>query len=255
MAENLLNLFAELTLKHVQLPDSPDDFVAQLQLSYGDTSQDFAALGKEARLVHTLWQAWHTQLQDEGLIDTHSAYLYGLANSLESISDNQFFYLAGFELFNHAELDWIQNLLNQNKLCLLLHGNSQPAENNYHPDAPLTAISNQLSLSPVSRRKTPYADFLDNVFDINKAPLQQRAAAFHQHTTNSPVKDRLAVYTANNTENEAHAIELQIRRWLSKGNQYQRIAVVTENRRLARRVRALLERSQVEIQDASGWAL
>ncbi|MEJ2141002.1 MAG: PD-(D/E)XK nuclease family protein [Gammaproteobacteria bacterium] len=255
MAENLLNLFSELTLKHVQLPDSPDDFISQLQKAYGESSRSFNALSQEARLIHTLWQAWHTQLQAEGFSDTDSAYLYGLANSLEISDSNQCFYLAGFEQFNPAEINWIQTLINKDQLRLILHGNSKPAEKNYHPDTPLTTISRQLSVPGVDTAKSPYSQFIDSVFDIHKAPLQQRANAFRQHTDNSPVKNHVAVYTASNTEHEAHAIELQIRRWLSKGNQFLRIGVVTENRRLARRVRALLERSKIEIQDASGWAL
>jgi len=43
--------------------------------------------------------------------------------------------------------------------------------------------------------------------------------------------------------------------WLSQNEQIKSIAVVTENRRLARRVRALLERSHIPLQDATGWAL
>lgn len=255
MAENLLSLFSDLTLKHVQLPESTDDFVSQLQKAYGSTSEEFSALGHEARLVHTLWQAWHTQLQAEGLSDTHSAYLHGLANSLTKINNKQVFYLAGFQQFIPAEIDWIKQLINNKQLRLLLHGNSKPAEKSYHPDAPLTEIQQQLGLTTQKTSHTEYSQFIDNVFDIHKAPLHKRAQAFNKQVSSSPVSKRLAVYGASNTENEAHAIELQVRRWLSHSDSYQRIAVVTENRRLARRVRALLERSHIPLQDASGWAL
>ena len=255
MAENLLKLFAELTLKHVQLPESPDDFIVQLQQAYGDTKQEFSALGQEARLVHTLWQAWHTQLQAEGFSDTHTAYLHGLAHSLENINSHQVFYLAGFHQFNPAEIDWISRLVSQNQLRLVLHGNSKPTGKNYHPDAPLKTIQQQLALTTSQTQTTDYSQFMDNVFDIDKAPLQQRASNFQQRVNSSPVINRLAVFSAKNTESEAHAIELQVRRWLSHSDNYQNIAIVTENRRLARRVRALLERSQIPLQDASGWAL
>jgi len=255
MAENLLKLFAELTLKHVQLPDSPEDFIAQMERAYGNSSHNFDALGQEARLVHTLWQAWHTQLKAENLYDTHSAYLYGLANSLNTLDNGQYFYLAGFQQFNSAEIDWMQQLMKQNQLSLLLQGSTLDAGKPYHPDAPLLNIARQLSLQTTSTSQQAYSQFIDHVFNTHAAPLQQRAENFKQKIPDSPVSKRLGVFAAGNTEQEAHAIELQIRRWLSSDNKNKSIAVVTENRRLARRVRALLERSHIPLQDASGWAL
>jgi ATP-dependent helicase/nuclease subunit B len=65
--------------------------------------------------------------------------------------------------------------------------------------------------------------------------------------------DRLLVYAAPHAEAEARAVDIQVRRWLLQGKQ--RIAIVTEDRRLARRVRALLERADIALYDTGGWAL
>jgi len=58
---------------------------------------------------------------------------------------------------------------------------------------------------------------------------------------------------AADTEYEARAIDLQVRRWMT--HNLQDIGIITNDRKLARRVRALLERSGVGLADAGGWAL
>ncbi len=70
---------------------------------------------------------------------------------------------------------------------------------------------------------------------------------------NSPATERLAVLDAAEAEPEARAIELQVRIWWLEGKR--NIGIVTNDRKLARRVRALLERANILIQDAAGWRL
>ncbi|MGD8484212.1 MAG: PD-(D/E)XK nuclease family protein [Thioalkalispiraceae bacterium] len=255
MAENLLNLFAELTLKHIQLPDSPEDFIAQMQTAYGDSAHQFSALGQEANLIHTLWQAWHTQLKADNLHDTHSAYLHGLANSINGLDRTRYFYLAGYQQFDPAELEWLQQLIKLQRVTLLLQGNAQATGKTCHPDTPLFNIARQLSLPVTRSAQSHCSELLDEVFNSHKAPLLQRAMRIKQLIPQSPLAGRLQVFAAHNAEQEAQAIELQVRRWLKREHEIRSIAIVTENRRLARRVRALLERSQVPLQDAAGWAL
>lgn len=56
---------------------------------------------------------------------------------------------------------------------------------------------------------------------------------------------------AHGLEQEAQAADLQVRRWLLDGKQH--IAIVAQDRLVARRVRALLERAQILVQDETGW--
>jgi ATP-dependent helicase/nuclease subunit B len=67
------------------------------------------------------------------------------------------------------------------------------------------------------------------------------------------VSGRLAILPASSAEQEARAIDVQVRQWLIDGKQC--IGIVTEDRRLARRVRALLDRAGVGLEDTGGWAL
>lgn len=60
-----------------------------------------------------------------------------------------------------------------------------------------------------------------------------------------------AFFPAHGIEQEAQAADVQIRRWLLAGRRS--IAVVAQDRLVARRVRALLERAGILVQDETGW--
>jgi ATP-dependent helicase/nuclease subunit B len=60
-----------------------------------------------------------------------------------------------------------------------------------------------------------------------------------------------SLFPAHGIEQEAQAADVQIRRWLLAGRR--RIAVVAQDRLVARRVRALLERAGILVQDETGW--
>ena len=59
------------------------------------------------------------------------------------------------------------------------------------------------------------------------------------------------LFPAQGLEQEAEAAALQVRRWLLDGKRD--IAVVAQDRLVARRVRALLERAEILVQDETGW--
>ncbi len=63
----------------------------------------------------------------------------------------------------------------------------------------------------------------------------------------------LRLFGAHSLEQEARAAELQVRRWLLAGKR--NIALVAQDRLVARRVRALLERAGVLVCDETGWTM
>ena len=81
LTDDLLKLFDQRTSNQKKLPDNYDDFEKEIGNAYGLCADDFPALGHEATLVHTLWNAWHTQLNAEtnvATFDSEAAYLLGL---------------------------------------------------------------------------------------------------------------------------------------------------------------------------------
>ncbi|HEX5635899.1 MAG TPA: hypothetical protein VFY78_02335, partial [Gammaproteobacteria bacterium] len=78
ICNSLLQFFDELSQNNFDLDTfSEAQWQAQLQAAYGikaDNSRDINHLFYEARLVHTLWQAWQQQTLAMNLLDSHSAY-------------------------------------------------------------------------------------------------------------------------------------------------------------------------------------
>jgi len=244
IAASLVALFDELTLHRVPVPDDIEAFTEQLKSAYGVTDRLPEPLGIEATVVHRLWQAWHTQLAAENMLDPGMACLQRLAADPPGIEACRF-YFVGFDALHAAEVEWVARLLQSGRAeCLL------------YPHQPLGPATGSQPMDSLRQQAgTPAGDdgsrFLDAVFSPEETPPGKRAAAFSTQT--SPLSGRLTVMPARSPEQEARAIDLQVRRWLL--DERQPIAIVTEDRRLARRVRALLERAGVSLQDSGGWAL
>ena len=235
LAANLLELFEQLTLHRVTLSAQLDVFIKRLRKAYQLGEHSPAALSIEANLVHTLWHAWHHQLREDGLLDPQAAYIAQLEASLAALDPNLHIYLAGVSTPSPAEQRWTETLFERGQLSLITPGEAE------------TQIPSE-----------PYSRFLDEVFagmrsDEPRSPFKERAQSFAAAQPASPAAERLFVYAAPSAEAEACGIDIQVRRWLLQGKQ--RIAIVSDDRRLARRVRALLERADVDLFDAAGWAL
>ncbi len=61
----------------------------------------------------------------------------------------------------------------------------------------------------------------------------------------------LRFFAATSLEQEARAAAMQVRRWLNEGKRD--IAIVAQDRVVARRMRALLERAEILVADETGW--
>ena len=235
LAANLLELFEQLTLNRVTFPAELDTFIKRLSKAYQLGSRSPAALSMEANLVHTLWHAWHRQLHEEGRRDPQAAYIAQLDDSLAKPDPYPHIFLAGHIAPLPSEQRWIDILAERGQLTMVVQNGTRGA-------------------IPAD----PYTHFLDEVFasmqvDAAHDPFLERAQGFASRHTESPAVGSLFIFAAASAEAEAHGIDIQVRRWLLEGKQ--RIAIVTDDRRLARRIRALLERADINLHDASGWAL
>ncbi len=251
LAEALLAFFDELTLHRVSLPQSYDHFLRQLARAYGNIEERLGGLGLEARLVYTLWYAWHEQLAAAGQQDSHAHYLTALGHSLTHCPSELRFYAAGLSQSSGAEEHWLREMLARGQLRLLLHG--EGAELGLHPASALGRLADALAIDARKPDAAPFGQFLDAVFHPQPGQLSQRARDFAAVHRDSPAHGRLSVFSADNFEQEARAIDLQFRRWYLAGKR--RLALVTDDRKLARRVRARLERANINLKDTSGWAL
>lgn len=247
LAENLLQLFDEITLFHVDLPENREDFVELLSKAYSLSANE-PAMQREARLVHTLWRAWHEQLAAEGCRDSTEHYLRQLAISSDHIPPDQPVFVLGFDRFIPAERRWLQTLRERGQLHLLF--STAPDEDDSPPRSGLTCAGQP---EPFNRPASPFSEWLETCYRTGETPLVARITAFKERHPPSPAVGRLKTLAVGQLEQEAQGIALFLHASLAQG--YERIGVVTEDRRLARRLRALLERYNISLRDTAGWAL
>lgn len=124
-------------------------------------------------------------------------------------------------------------------------------------DAPLYVLL-------VSELAAPEKHFLDayarraqvEIFDLRQMAAQQSGGDVPPSTfpiSHTALSGRLRLFAAHGLEQEARAADIQVRRWLLAGKK--NIAIVAQDRLVARRMRALLERAKVLVRDETGWTL
>lgn len=228
LIDSLLTLFQELTLNDVSISDDENIFRQTVESAYG--AIDLAPLNDEAKLVHTLWTAWRADLQQQDMMDSATAHIAALNLCTLQLSPDIHLYLAGFQNFTTAEQRWIDSLGERGQIDVLAHGAMTP-----------------------DKDSSQYERFLEAVFVSSEKPLLARSQQLKKSTPESPAADRLQVLEAGGLDQEARGIDIQVRRWLLQGKT--NIGIVSNDRRLARRVRALQERANIILVDAAGWTL
>lgn len=250
LVDALLALFDELNANCRLRVESAEALAALLAKGYGPGAEGFEPLRGEAELVYNLWTAWNQHLLERSLIDPSLQQLSVLA-AAPNLDGIGHIYIVGTPEMTGAEAEWLRALIGQDRVTLLLHG----AANNdgYHPDGALVRALSRLGVSaPIAPASDTFTRLLDQVY-APTPELVVRARRFSETTPKSPAADRLSTIEAFDFEQEAHAVDLAIRRWYAAG--LTNIGFVTHDRKLARRVRALLERANLSLHDHAGWAL
>jgi ATP-dependent helicase/nuclease subunit B len=227
VCRELGSLFDELTANNLALPQDLAQFREQLRAAYG--SGVLRGIDFEARLVSELWYA----LEGSGAASPAASRKLGLAKLaaasagplaavlLEQPSPEQ-------EAFFEA---WSQR----------------------HPVL-LTVFA------PEAAKTTSVTGFLQTTWPVQNSAsgepvpaLMSRAALLRHDNAVSPLAGRLTLFGAANAEQEAEAAVLSIRGWLH--DRAASVAVVAQDRLVARRLRALLERQRILVSDEAGWKL
>lgn len=232
LCDSLLDLFDELSLsRHQWLDADVAEWVKQLQLAY-QAQQKNQQLTQEASIIQTLWQAWQQQLSDMQIVDEKNLLKRQLTSNLPDIYQNDYFYIVGLEQLSPLEISWCTQLSKQSHVYHVIQGNIPGNFANEDSDN-----SNLQLLHDIYQQDSTFINRCQN-YSIN---LEQSFL------------NNIRTFDAQSAEHEAQAIDLKIRNCLLNGDI--NIGVVTENRKLARRLRALLDRAGVTIQDTAGWAL
>ncbi|MEJ1959048.1 MAG: hypothetical protein WDM70_05980 [Nitrosomonadales bacterium] len=222
ITNELLGLLDELTQHHVTLPHSEEDFLSQLESAY--QARRNTAMQFEARVVHELWYA----MSSSGELDAARAYQQRLAQ-LAQQADAPLVVLLASDLAA-PEMRFIEIYAEHAPVTIFDLREMTALE-------PSCAMLCSLSLQGAGER----------------SGLRDQATCLREHFPRAVLTQRLRLFGAHSLEQEARAAEVQIRRWLLAGKK--NIAIVAQDRLVARRARALLERAGVLVCDETGWTM
>jgi ATP-dependent helicase/nuclease subunit B len=227
LSRELLALMDELTRHHVSLPDSAEAFTAQLVAAY--SARNGQSLQFEARVVHELWYAMAASSQD-GV----RAYQQRLAQLASQI--NQPLYVLLTSELSAPETQFLQRCRERVEVTI------------FDLREQVNQVASCAAITCALQRDENQTDLRSDAQVLKKNP---RARLSNPSTGSGRAGPRLSLFAAQSLEQEARAAEVQIRRWLL--DEKKSIAVVVQDRLVARRVRALLERAQIQVQDETGW--
>ena len=222
IARELLTLLDELTQQHVTLPQNEQDFLAQLERAY--QAKRNSAMQFEARVVHELWYAMNA----DGVLDRVRGYQQRLA-----------------QLAQQAH----------KPLTVLLSSDLSAIESRFLETYRERARVTVFDIREMTAQQPACAVLftLSSQGGSENSSLRDQAVHLRQHNPHAALTQRLRLFGAHGLEQEARAADVQVRRWLLAGKK--NIAIVAQDRLVARRVRALLERAEVLVRDETGWTL
>lgn len=241
VAEALYAIFDELVLNAATLPDDEAALAERLREAYG--AQLIEPLSREAQIVHRLWRAY---IEEIGERAPAFAYLAGFGAALNDSTHEAPLYWLGFDTLSQAEAALLRPPIEQGRLQFWTQGRS--AGRDGAATRALLAALGQLPTHAANPAPGPRQHLLDQAFADDSRTARDRASTVPPNAACG-----LRIVAAAHAEHEARIVDLAVREAILAGAR--RVAIVSPDRRLARRVRALLERAGLTLEDRVGWAL
>lgn len=235
-ADALFSLFEELIAHGLDLGSDEAAFTTRLQTAYG-VKRPLHFLSHEAQIAHRLFAAY---LQETGGRSPAATQRQQLQSAFASVSADESLRLIGFDAFSPAQVAAVKQALATGRTELWLQGRRDG-----HDGESLRALCQALGVEP-SATDDPASSasrLLDTAYasDNRVVPLKLKEPP------------PFAIVLASGPEHEARCVDVAVREALLNGAKS--ITVISGDRRLARRLRALLDRAGIPLLDPAGWAL
>ena len=218
LAADLVSLLSELDKSRTSLSGGVEDLGKQLEVVY--QAQSLKLVSFEARLVSNIWNAF-SGLKD-GFATEEFAFRYGLAKLLER--ERRPVFVVAYPDLTPIEHEFIQS---------------------YSNSAPVIVFEPTIEGKNHDRQVT----YLHSVYGDRRNVVSREVP----EDMPSPWANCLRFFGAFSLDDEVSAISVRIKQWLDAGET--KIGIVVLDRKVARRLRAVLERSNILIRDESGWRM
>lgn len=232
LATDLLSIFDEWERRG---PVSWPTLIDAIRSAYGAPDL-LAPMTAEARLVYEAWEQWrkHTAATPED-----SRWRLRRALRTRALEVPTRLYVCGIQDWAPEDREWLEAEVERGRIALALH--AQPV---YLHAVPAPTLCGR---PPADAR----AQLLALAF--SEAPLDERIAQARVLGTDSPLAGRIQWFEAAHFEEEAQTVAAYTCALLP--HTAGPLGIVTPDRKLARRVRALLEAAGIAIADSTGWRL
>lgn len=250
LADALFAIFEDLALNAATLPADEAEFAERLRQAYGIGAEGSAALdalSREAQIVHRLWRAYTEEIGDRA---PAIAYLRGLGAAL---GNDESTYWLGFDALTRAEAALLRPALAAGRLQFWTQGRLDGRDGEATRALVAALATEATVVNDAASRSNARRALLDECFSADTRPAIERATALRNTGPGAHRDSALQLVAAGNAEHEAQIVDLAVREALIGGAR--RVAVVSSDRRLVRRLRALLERAGLGLEDRVGWAL
>ena len=229
--DQLLQLFDEIA------DNEPQDCPPTSSL---DLSEDATGL------VLTLYHAWRRDRARTP--DTPTLRRNNLRDGTLTHPGEHIF-LCGFNEMSRREIEWAAQLYRQERLTLI----TCVGDNGRYATPALDTIRAIAGNTPAPAETDDALSQLLTAAFASGNTITARARAVSERFATSSAVERISVFRPESTEQHAFGIYLKIRDWLDAG--ISPVSVVSQDRKLTRRIRAVLERASIPLYDHSGWAL
>ena len=221
LAADMAELIGELDLCQPGVDLTFEVLSDRFRQAYQTRSQKL--VGFEARLLFDTWSAFAGVR--EGRVSEQYAYRYRLSLLLEH--ERRRLYVLKYPELSAVEQSFIESYASRNSVTVL--------------EADVSKASDDVR-----------ADFCRAVYQKEaEQPLVKMSKTTLREK--SPWSSMITYFPAIGLDQEVRAIKIKIQQWLSAGKK--NIAIVPFDRKVARRLRALLQQSEILVRDEFGWKM
>lgn len=221
LATDIAQLIGELDLHQPDIDLDLESVNHRFNEAYQTRAQEL--VGFEARLLFDTWRAF-AGVRD-GRASEQNVYRYRLQSLLDR--ETRPLYVVAYPDLSPVERDFIDSYAGRN---------------------PVTVF--EVDISSVS--DDTRADFCRTVYQNNLNCSDAKTSKVVPLNENS-WKDAITYFPAINLDQEVRAIQIQIKKWIGSG--VETIAIIPFDRKVARRLRAVLQQAGILVQDEFGWKM